>query len=390
MTPEVVEKHLTLLGLMAMQDVPRPEVKPAIAQARQAGIKTVMVTGDYPDTARAIALDVGLLTNGGKVITGAELEEMSDEELTRVVNEVDVFARVSPEHKMRIVNAFQKRNFVIAMTGDGVNDAPALKQANIGVAMGVTGTDVSKETADMVLTDDNYASIVRAVEQGRVIYSNVRKFVYFLLSCNLAEIAVIFVATLLGYPSPLTPIQILWLNLLTDGAPALALGVEKGDPDVMERPPRPADEPVVDRAMRIGMAAQTLALASVTLAAYFLGMSWGGVAEARSAAFITLSLAELPLAYTIRSERFLIFRVGVFSNKYMQYAVGASLVLLLSVIYVPFLQPIFGVTPLDWRDWSVILLLALIPSVVAEITKWTFRTKKSYGLWVMGSQIHNP
>ncbi len=238
-TPETIEEHLTFVGLVAMIDPARPEVKPAIEKAREAGIRTVMVTGDYPDTARAIAQQIGLLRQNGRVVNGTELEQLSQTDLIALVDDVDVFARVSPEHKVRIVEAFRSRDYVVAMTGDGVNDAPALKRASIGVSMGITGTDVSKETADMVLTDDNYVSIVSAVEQGRIIYSNIRKFVYFLLSCNLAEIAVIFLATIAGAPSPLTPIQLLWLNLLTDGAPALALGVEKGDPDVMNHPPRP-------------------------------------------------------------------------------------------------------------------------------------------------------
>jgi Ca2+-transporting ATPase len=367
------ERNLTFIGLVAMIDPARPEVKPAIEKARQAGIKTVMVTGDYPDTARAIAQQIGLLSEGGRVVTGAELEEMDDAQLVEIIKQVDVFARVSPSHKVRIVDAFQKHDYVVAMTGDGVNDAPALKRASIGVAMGITGTDVSKETADMVLTDDNYVSIVSAVEQGRIIYSNIRKFVYFLLSCNLAEIAVIFIATLLGYPSPLSAIQLLWLNLLTDGAPALALGVEKGDPDIMQRPPRPPAEPIIDRVMRIGMTVQTIAITGVTLAAYFIGMNWGGTAEARSAAFVTLSFSELLRAYTTRSEYFSIFRIGPFGNKFMQYAVLTSVALLLVVIYVPFLQPIFDTIPLDLRDWAAIIPLILIPSVAAEITKAAMR-----------------
>jgi Ca2+-transporting ATPase len=226
LTPDTLETDLTFVGLIAMIDPARPEVSAAIERARHAGIRTVMVTGDYPDTARAIAQQIGLLRPGGRVLRGSEVETMSPEQLATIIEEVDVFARVSPEHKVRIVEAFRARDHVVAMTGDGVNDAPALKRASIGVAMGITGTDVSKETADMVLTDDNYVSIVSAVEQGRIIYSNIRKFVFFLLSCNLAEIGVIFLATLAGTPAPLTPIQLLWLNLLTDGAPALALGVE--------------------------------------------------------------------------------------------------------------------------------------------------------------------
>ncbi len=373
LNPEDHERDLTFIGLIGMIDPARPEVKPAIERARHAGIKTVMVTGDYPDTARAIAEEIGLLREGGRVITGAELQQMDDETLARIIDEVDVFARVSPEHKVRIVDAFRKRNYVVAMTGDGVNDAPAIKRASIGVAMGITGTDVTKETADMVLTDDNYVSIVNAVEQGRIIYDNIRKFVYFLLSCNLSEIAVIFIGALLGYPQLLTPIQLLWLNLLTDGAPALALGVEKGDPDVMDRPPRPPNEPIIDRIMLTGTIVQTFFKTVVTLAGFYIGLSQGGIDEGRSVAFTVLAFSELTRAYTSRSELYSLFRIGVFSNKYMQYAVLVSAVLLLAVIYIPFLNPIFDTMPLTLVDWAEIVLLVLIPSVAAEVTKYFLR-----------------
>ncbi len=384
-TPETIERDLVFIGLVAMRDPARPEVAPAMDTARKAGIRTVMVTGDYPDTARAIAEQVGLLRPEGRVVTGADLNQMSDEELAAVVEDVDVFARVSPEHKVRIVEALKKKGQVVAMTGDGVNDAPALKRANIGVAMGLTGTDVSKETADMVLTDDNYASIVNAVEQGRAIYANIRKFVYYLLSCNLAEIGTIFVAALLGWPSPLTPIQLLWLNLLTDGAPALALGAEKGDPDIMDRPPRPIGEPIINRDMRLGMIIQTVAITSVVLIAYWLGLREGearhgvgsneAITLARTMAFITLATSELFRAYTARSEYYSLFTIGVFSNKYMQGAVALSVVLLLAVVYVPFLTPIFNTTPINLLDWAKVLPLILLPSIAAELTKWYTRTR---------------
>ena len=384
-TPETIEKELVFVGLVGMIDPARPQVGPAMAIARQAGIRTVMVTGDYPVTARAIGEQIGLLRPEGRVITGIELNQMSDQELIAIADQVDVFARVSPEHKVRIVEAFKELGQVVAMTGDGVNDAPALKRANIGVAMGITGTDVSKETADMVLTDDNYASIVSAVEQGRVIYANIRKFVYYLLSCNLAEIATIFIATLLGWPSPLTPIQLLWLNLLTDGAPALALGMEKGDPDTMNRPPRPIDEPIINREMRLGMIVQTIAITTVVLIAYWLGMKEGealhgansaeAISLARTMAFITLSASELFRAYTARSEFFPLFGIGVLSNKYMQYAVGVSITLLLAVVYLPFLGPIFDTTPISLLEWVEMLPLILFPSVAAELTKWYMRNR---------------
>jgi Ca2+-transporting ATPase len=368
----VVEKHeteITFLGLIGMIDPARPEVRPAIKRARHAGIKTVMVTGDYPETARAIASEIGLLSENGGVITGQELEVMSDSDLAVAIDHTDVFARVSPEHKVRIVDAFRKRDYVVAMTGDGVNDAPALKRASIGVAMGITGTDVSKETADMVLTDDNYVSIVNAVEQGRIIYDNIRKFVAFLLTCNLAEIMVIFIGTLLGYPNILTPIQLLWLNLLTDGAPALALGVEKGDPDIMDRPPRPTNEPIVNRVLTINIAVQTIFKTGVTLAAFFIGLQQGGIEEAHSMAFTVLAFSELTRAYSARSEYFSMFKIGLFSNKWMQYAVAVSGALLLMVVYVPFFNPIFETMPMPWFDWVEMLPLILLPTIAGEITK---------------------
>lgn len=378
---ETVETDLTLIGLVAMTDPARPEVGPAVEKARLAGIRTVMITGDYLDTARAIAQEIGLLRPNGQSLTGAELGDMSDEQLAECIKDVDVFARVSPQHKVRIVEALKAQDQVVAMTGDGVNDAPALKRADIGVAMGITGTDVSKETADMVLTDDNYASIVSAVEQGRIIYSNIRKFVYYLISCNMAEIMIIFLATLAGQAPPLTAIQLLWLNLLTDGAPALALGMERGDPDIMEQPPRPVREPIINRFMLAGTTVQTIAITTVVLAAYYIGWAWdpSSPALAQTMAFVTLSASELVRAYTARSERVSLFRLGVFSNKYMQYAVLLSAVLLFSVIYVPVLQPIFNTVPLGMQEWAVVLPLLFVPAIAAEITKSTARLRARQG-----------
>ena len=389
-----IEEGLIFVGLIGMIDPPRPEVPPALENGRRAGIRTVMITGDYPNTARAIAESIGLIRPGHKVLTGSEMNSMDDATLTREVMETDVFARVSPEHKMRIVEALRANGQVVAMTGDGVNDAPSIKRADIGVAMGITGTDVAKESADMVLTDDNYASIVSAVEQGRIIYDNIRKFVFFLLSSNVAEIMIIFLATLAGLPAPLTAIQLLWLNLLTDGAPALALAMERGDPDIMKRKPRPASEPIVNRSMRLGIIIQTITQTGATLTAFTLGLlwhlsqgdilppganpilyllqyDWRGVdaQTAETMAFITLSLCELFRAYTVRSERVSIFTLGVFSNRYMQYAVGLSLVLLLIVVSVPFLQPIFNTHFMSGREWATVLGLALIPAASEEITK---------------------
>jgi Ca2+-transporting ATPase len=297
---------------------------------------------------------------------------------------------------MRIVDALQANNEVVAMTGDGVNDAPAIKRADIGVAMGITGTDVAKETADMVLTDDNYASIVSAVEQGRIIYSNIRKFVFFLLSSNVAEIMIIFLATLAGLPAPLTAIQLLWLNLVTDGAPALALAMEKGDPDIMDQKPRAKNESIVNRSMGVGIVIQTITQTTAVLSAFGLGLYWHidlalpvgvnpiigliqhewrgvDVLTAETMAFITLSLCELFRAYTVRSERASLFSIGVFSNKYMQYAVGLSLLLIVLVVNVPFLQPIFHTHFLTLNEWLIVIGLALIPAISEEITKFFLR-----------------
>jgi len=370
-TPEAVERDLVFMGLVGMMDPARPEVKEAIAVARKAGIKTAMVTGDYKNTAVAIARELDLLSHEGRVLTGAELDEMDEATLAEIAEEVDVYARVSPQHKVKIVEALKRLGHIVAMTGDGVNDAPALKRANIGVAMGITGTDVSKETADMVLTDDNYASIVSAVEEGRIIYSNIRKFVYYLLSCNMGEIMIIFLAMLAGLPLPLTAIQLLVLNLITDGAPALALGLEKGEPDIMNQPPRPMEEPVINHQMVGGIVVQTIAITAATIIAFIIGLRRfpDNLAAAQTMAFATLSISELFRAYTSRSERYPLFGIGVLSNKYMQWAVLISLVILLSIIYVPFLHLIFDTISLGLNEWLVMLPLMLIPSIAAEINK---------------------
>ncbi len=398
---EKLEEGMIFVGLVGMIDPPRPEVTHALAKASHAGIRTIMITGDYPNTARAIAEAIGLLKPNHQVLSSSELDALDDEQLRQQVEYTDVFARVSPEHKLRIVDALRDDGEVVAMTGDGVNDSPSIKRANIGVAMGITGTDVAKESADMVLTDDNYASIVAAVEQGRIIYDNIRKFVYFLLSSNVAEIMVIFLATVAGLPSPLTVIQLLWLNLLTDGAPALALAMEKGDPGVMERKPRPPSEPIINRTMRQGIVVQTFAQTTAVLGAFVVGLLWHlqagsvipeginslvyllkhnwqgvDVQTAETMAFVTLSLCELFRAYTVRSERVSIFKIGVFSNKYIQYAVGLSIVLLGLVVSVPFLQPIFNTHFPSLREWAVILSFSLLPAALEELFKLYLRKKR--------------
>jgi P-type Ca2+ transporter type 2C len=368
---EVLEKDLVFAGLVGMIDPARPEVKPALEKARKAGIRTLMITGDYPNTAQAIAESIGLLMPKHKVMTGSQINHIDDRSLQEEVRCTDVFARVSPEHKLRIVEALRANHEVVAMTGDGVNDAPAIKRADIGVTMGITGSDVAKETADMVLTDDNYASIVSAIEQGRIIYSNIRKFVYYLLSCNLGEIAIIFLAALFGWPSPLTAIQLLWLNLVTDGAPALALAAEKGDPDTMMRPPRPSNEPIINRTMRVGIVIQTIAIAGTSLLAFYIGRYANPqhVQFAETMAFVTLSCSELLRAYTSRSEFYPLIKIGLFGNRWMNYACLSSLILILAVVYIPFLRVVFNTEPLGWAQWSIMLPLLLIPSLAAELSK---------------------
>jgi P-type Ca2+ transporter type 2C len=372
-----VEKGFVFLGLLGMIDPARPEATHAVQVAKTAGIRTVMVTGDYKETAAAIARENGILREGGRVLTGAELDELDDETFAKEVESVDAYATVSPEHKVRILDALKSRGHVAAMTGDGVNDAPALKRADIGVAMGITGTDVSKQTSEMVLTDDNFASIVSAVEEGRVIYSNIRKFVYYLISCNIGEILVIFVAMIAGLAIPLTPIMILWLNLVTDGAPALALGVEPGDPDIMKRPPRPPAEPVINADMRIGVTVQAVVMSVAVLSSYLIALNRypGSLETARTVAFSTLVLSELWRAFTARSDRLSVFQIGIGTNRWMVAAVGTSLALLLLVIYLPFLQPVFDTATLGFMDWALILPFTLVASIAAEITKLFLRRR---------------
>jgi Ca2+-transporting ATPase len=370
-----VETELTFVGLMGMIDPARPEVRDAVKIAHGAGLKTVMVTGDYKDTAEAIAQKIGLLTPGGRILTGADLDKLSAEDLAGIIDEVDVCCRVSPAHKTKIVDAFKARGHVVAMTGDGVNDAPALKRANIGVAMGITGTDVSKETADMVLTDDNFSSIVSAIEEGRVIYSNIRKFVFFLISCNLGEILIIFLAMLLGMPIPLKPVQLLLLNLVTDGAPALALGMEKGDPDIMRRPPRPPEELVINGEMQIRTVVQAVVMTIAVLACYYIGLQTypQDTAHAQTMAYAALCMSELMRAFTARSEHHGVFSIGLFSNRYMVWATAASATLVLMTIYTPLLRPVFDTVALSWTDWLIMAPFIPLDAVAAEVTKVYFR-----------------
>jgi Ca2+-transporting ATPase len=366
-----VESELVFSALMAMKDPPRPEAREAIATARRAGLEVVMITGDHKSTAVAIAKELDLYRDGDLAFTGPELDGIDDGRLREVVEQVRVYARVSPEHKLRIVGAWKSRGHIVAMTGDGVNDAPALKEADIGIAMGITGTDVSKEASDMILTDDNFASIVAAVEEGRAIFDNIRRFIHFLLSCNIGELLTMFLASLLGLPLPLLPIQILWVNLATDSLPALALGVEPAEPRGMERPPRPPTEGVLTKRIASIMLMQGTIIGLLTLGAFlfeYLVMG-GGVDRARVIAFSTTIFAQNVHAFNVRSDRYSVFQLGFLSNPWLLVSFVVVIVSELAVIYVPFLQPIFKTMPLGAQDWAVVIGLGVMPLVIVEFIK---------------------
>lgn len=406
---EDAEEEMVFVGLVGMIDPARAEAKDAIGICKRAGIRVVMITGDHMETAAAIAEELGLKRPEDRVISGQELDAMSDEQLLAEIGHIAVFARVSPEHKVRIVRTLRESGAIASMTGDGVNDAPALKQADIGVAMGITGTEVAKGAADMVLTDDNFASIVSAVEEGRTIYSNIRKFVSFLLSCNIGEILVIFVSMMLLGPEmiPLLPVQLLWLNLVTDSFPALALGQEKAEADNMLRRPRRREDKILDKEMYLSILVQSLAIFVTVFAAFQIGRflypdllfdAAGKVKEtatqfhffalphfspsdgARTFAFVTLICAELLRAFSTRSERFSVFSVGFFSNRTMVKATLISFVLLLLVLYIPALDIVFHTVMPGLRDWAIIVCLFMIPFACGELFKVIYhRDKKGRG-----------
>ncbi|WP_097159530.1 calcium-transporting P-type ATPase, PMR1-type [Bacillus oleivorans] len=359
------EKDLTLVGLQGMIDPPRPEVREAVKQCKKAGIQTVMITGDHAITARAIAKQLGLLTNQSLVLEGYQLNDMSVEELEEVVEKTTVFARVSPEHKLKIVKAFQNRGHIVAMTGDGVNDAPAIKAADIGVAMGITGTDVAKEASSLVLLDDNFTTIKAAIEEGRNIYENIRKFIRYLLASNVGEILVMLFAMLLALPLPLVPIQILWVNLVTDGLPAMALGLDPSEEDVMNRKPRHPKEGVFARGLGWKVVSRGFLIGIVTLMAFMI--AYQGQTEnlkyAQTVAFATLVMAQLIHVFDCRSDTS-VFARNPFENKYLVGAVISSLILMLIVIYYPPLQTVFHTVAIDVKDWLLITGLAAIPTFV--------------------------
>jgi Ca2+-transporting ATPase len=375
-TPESDENDLVFAGLVGMIDLPRVEALEAVKVCKTAGIRVIMITGDYKDTAAAVAKDLGIIEREDQVMAGSDLNQLDDSQLEAVVRTVSVFARVSPEHKVRIVQAVRNNGGIAAMTGDGVNDAPALKRADIGVAMGITGTDVTKETADMIVTDDNFASIVEAVEEGRVIYSNIRKFVFFLMSCNVGEILIIFLAMIFQWPIPLLPIHLLWINLVTDAFPALALGTEKKEPGLMNDPPRNPAEPIINKGMIINIAVQACVMTAAVLFAFWLGCSRAGgmgtemgLMTGRSYAFVTIISCELLRAYTARSERYTIFKIGVFSNRNMNLATIFSFSLLFVVMLIPALRDIFNVSRFSINDLEIVALLAILPLIFGELTK---------------------
>jgi Ca2+-transporting ATPase len=369
---EDAENEMTLLGLVGMIDPPRPEATAAVRRCEEAGIKVIMITGDHPLTAKAVADELGI-SKHGRIVIGADIEAMDDAELERAVDSIEVCARVSPAHKLRVVTALQNRGQVVAMTGDGVNDAPALKKADIGIAMGITGTDVSKEAAAMTLTDDNFASIVAAVEEGRGIFSNIKKYLMYLLSSNIGEIGLMAGATLVGLPLPLTAVQILYVNLATDGLPALALAVDPPEEGLMQRPPRSQRKGIFSRPVVLLMLAGGVWSALVNLSLFVWALSSGrSVQEAMTMTFVSLVLIQFFKAYNFRSDRQSVLH-RPFVNKWLNLAIIWELIMLGLILYVPLLERVFGTFPLTMMDWVIIVAAAFTVSPVLELTKWIER-----------------
>ncbi len=371
------EHKMVFTGLAGMIDPPREEVREAIQTCENAGIKPVMATGDHKVTAVAVARELGLLKEGA-ALSGAELDGMSDDEFEKTVEQVEVYARVSPSHKMRIVDAFSKKGYVVAMTGDGVNDAPALKKADIGVAMGITGTDVSKEAADMILTDDNFVSIVSAVEEGRSIFANIRKYLVYLLSGNTGAVIAMLTAILVGLPLPLTAVQIIFINLLMDGLPAVALGTEPPEQDFMNKPPRNLKEGIINRHALWYMVAVGLWIGGATLLVFIWVLDNGGeLQKAMTIFFATMISLRLCNAFNCRSASNSLFKLGLFTNKEVIYAAASSFLLMIAAIYVPFLQVAFKTVPLTLSDWMIIIPVALTVLIAVEIAKFTMPLLKN-------------
>ena len=365
-TAETVENNLVFVGLLGMIDPPRPEVKDAVAKCKIAGIRPVMITGDHKITALAIAKEVGIYQEGDQAITGSELEKMSDDELYGHVKAYSVYARVVPAHKVRIVKGWQFHGDIVAMTGDGVNDAPALKQADVGVAMGMTGTEVAKDVSDVILADDNFATIVNAVEEGRRIYDNILKTIQYLLSSNVGEVLLIFIASLLNLGNPLTPILILWINLVTDSLPALALSMDPAEEDIMKRKPRDPQKGFFTRGMvwRIGYQGTTIGL--ISLAAYLIGFKDGGQSLGQTMAFAVLGFSQLVHVRNLHSNKISCFKISLFRNKALIGAILASAALMAFILLIPPVMNIFGTVAMNGEHWMYVLLLSLIPIIVVE------------------------
>ncbi|HEY5585409.1 MAG TPA: cation-translocating P-type ATPase [Ruminiclostridium sp.] len=386
--PEDMEKELTILGLVGMIDPPRLEVKDSIVEAKIAGITPIMITGDHKNTAVAIAKELGIADSIEQSLTGAEIDDFSDEEFSRRINDYRVFARVSPEHKVKIVRAFKAQGNIVSMTGDGVNDAPSLKYADIGVAMGITGTDVSKGASDIILTDDNFTTIVSAIEEGRNIYNNIKKTVIFLLSCNLGEVITIFASIVFLWPIPLLPTQILWINLITDTLPAIALGLDPGDKDVMKQKPRDPKESFFSNGAGIRAIIGGTLIGILTLLAFYFGLHEHGynlgsknipeeaLTYARTMSFVVLAASQLFYSFAMRNPTKSIFQIGLFSNIYLVGAFIIGFILQLGVIYIPFLAKAFKVHSLSLSDWGIVIVFALIPLIVNEIVKIFMRAAK--------------
>ena len=368
---EEIERNFVFLGIVGMIDPPRPEVKEALNLCKKAGIKVSMITGDHKLTAIAVARELGLYSDNDIVLTGTDLDRMSDHDLEKIVENVKVYARVSPEHKLRIVRALKKRKHIVAMTGDGVNDAPALKAADIGIAMGITGTEVAKEASDMILADDNFATIVEAVRKGREIFESIRKYLAYLLRCNITEIIIPLVASIMNLPLPFTAIQYLWINLITDGPPALALGVDPPDPDIMERPPRRLEDPIFDRRELLLFLIITPVLATLALITLFRTQLRFGVPviEARTTLLLTMILTELMLSLSCRSLRHIVFKVGMFKNKYLIAAIVISVLAQIPILYVEPLQKAFGVVKPSMLDWMLSIIVAVMVFIIVELLK---------------------
>ena len=368
---DTLEQDLIFVGFMGMIDPPRAEVKPAIEVSKKAGIKTIMITGDHKNTAIAIAKELGIATSINEAMSGSEIDALSDEEFSNVINNYRVFARVSPEHKVKIVKALKSHGNIVSMTGDGVNDAPSLKAADIGVAMGITGTDVAKGAADMVLTDDNFTTIVKAVEEGRNIFNNIKKSILFLLSCNLGEVIALFVAIVLNWESPLLPIHILWVNLITDSFPAISLGINPGDPDVMNDKPRNPDESLFAGKGGRLVIINGILIGATTLLAFVLGLHMyeDSLRHAQTMAFVVLSVSQLFYSLSIRHDKKLFIKEGVFFNKWLIGSVLLGIGIQLLIITIPFTANIFKVYQLSFMDWLIVLGISLIPFFFNEIIK---------------------